>query len=918
MTPNLDLQTLYRNILHVLEHGLRTATYKLATLMAIVDFCVDQPPLQAGSTPNVPLAELARRVMTLYWRQSQPFEGTHLLQSTQSRSRILDSLNAVRAAAGPTNADLTLDDAAQSAPEVFRRALDNVALCLAQQPLPRLQRLPGSAKSITFLYDDSFLHDNVTRSELQRHNNAIQLYSGVAEGLSALQVPLQRALRSMWVDDIIRINRLLQQKRRELQEHLFGECLPNDSDSEIQSVRDLVSETESHAPRNAGLATSKFAARLNYLFETVRSPEGQPYSSGEVAAKIRQSGFAPMTVSEVSRLRAGVGQAPPKRTVKALSRFFGVTPGYFFGDEDPRSAPVVAQQTWPGQLAHKNISLGSALSQANESELSQLSRIGKHSSPTMDSSRDRGTHTENQDAGRPVVGADLNEVASQCAMPGNGCWLAPSNSPVRCRPPNDRRASMNLPRMPLHRWAWMIANGHSEDSIPAHVLHVRRRCTGDTCCNPSHLYAAAPGRAEKLSASAVAALLQKPLAASLRQPLSASDLCGKSSGRSGTVLTDDLGSIAGYCIHDDSDCWITPTLNPVSCRASGDLRRDTELPKMRPHRWAWMVANGRASNPLPGNLFQVWRHCGRANCCNPKHLYLIDPDGEESSAEEADEYLRYLAMNQPDTLDSDLHSQSGDVDTRTPPNTLTRYGDPAGGRHRAAIHGGEGSGPIELRAVGSPEAMDLFAERLNKLFESRRGPTGNPLTASDVAAALQDDGLAVSESVISRLQTASGALPTAATTEALAYFFNVDVDYFSAGTHSTTVRDPRPTDHAHPEVRLHPQPTVRPSESRSQLQVIGTSVAELGRVVAGLSQIASECLARDPADIEHSRRLLLLIADLGALLNTPMQNRVISRPLVRRIVAEWTAAHSARSAKDPMLSRLKQLLDEVSKTDEFR
>ena len=125
------------------------------------------------------------------------------------------------------------------------------------------------------------------------------------------------------------------------------------------------------------------------------------------------------------------------------------------------------------------------------------------------------------------------------------------------------------------------------------------------------------------------------------------------------VLADNVESISEYCHHTNTGCWVPPTLSAIACRASGDNRPDWELPKMAPHRWAWMVANGRATNPLPGSLFQVWRHCETSKCCNPDHLYLVDPDGEESSAEEAEEWLRFVAAEESDVASSDSSQRRG-------------------------------------------------------------------------------------------------------------------------------------------------------------------------------------------------------------------------------------------------------------------
>lgn len=882
----VNSQTLYRNVLHLLKHGLRTATYKLATVAALVDFCVDHRPIAAGAEQEVPLADLARLVMNYYWRQSTPFDGVQLRQSTQSRSRILDAVNAVRAAADTTNEDLTLEKAAQLAPEVYRRAVDGIAMCLAQQPLPRLQRLPGAARSVRLLYDDSFLSDTVTRSQLQRHNNAIRLYPGVSESLADLKNPLHRALHRMWVADVLRINRLPPDKRRDVELHLFGHALLETGGPGAEISRDVTPDGDLGTPSGRGLATSSFAARLNYLFERNRSPGGEVYSSGEVAARLRESGFS-ITASTVSQLRAGVGPAPQPGTARALAMFFGVAPSYFLDNGDPHAVIAITHTTESDRPASEN------------------PREGEPSGCTAQS---QGVHVDSGEVWNAVVGPDLNDIAARCDIDGSGCWLASSNTAVRCRPPNDMRASIDLPKIQLHRWAWMVANGHSADSIPTHLLQVRRRCNGVTCCNPSHLFASRPGAGEELSEPAVAALLQNSQRPEAQPEPWRFDLDVNPIERHGTVLTDDLESVYRYCISDDSDCWLMPTLNAVSCRAAGDLRRDCELPKMSPHRWAWMVANGLSSNPLPGDLFQVWRHCGRRNCCNPEHLYLIDPDGEESTAEEAEEYLRFLATDQPTVNTDRPYNPDGDDAHPANPFDKAAQHSAAGGRHRAATPGGEGPDPLERRSVESSWKTGFFTERLNELFESRPRPTGEPLTSNDVAAALQADGLAVTESLISRLRNGSGAAPAPATIEALAYFFDVDVDSFSAGAHAT-VRDVRPTNHPQQDVELAPPPTPQPADP-PVAQVIQISVAELGRTVTGLSRTAAEGLTGSSADVERAGRLLSLVADLGALLSTPMQRLVISRPLLRRIVTEWTAIDPIAHLRHPIVSRLTQLLNE--------
>jgi hypothetical protein len=217
-----DPLLLGQRVVAILETGLRTATYKLATLMALIDHCIENMPERPDGALRVPIADLAHRVLEIYWPQVRPFEGHQLRQSTQPRARILAATSAFRAAAGVKSIGVSVDIARLRAPEAYRRALDEIMLCLAQQPLHRLQKLPGSSTRDSFLYDDSFLHDHVSRSTLPAHGDAIELRPGVAHGLARLAGLLKPALEIMWVDDVRRMNTFLDAEVPDVAGHLFG------------------------------------------------------------------------------------------------------------------------------------------------------------------------------------------------------------------------------------------------------------------------------------------------------------------------------------------------------------------------------------------------------------------------------------------------------------------------------------------------------------------------------------------------------------------------------------------------------------------------------------------------------------------------------------------------------------------------
>jgi HNH endonuclease len=217
-----DPLLLGQRVVAILETGLRTATYKLATLMALIDQCIENMPERPGDVLQVPIPELAHRVLAIYWQQVRPFDGHELRQSTQPRARILIAASALRQAAGVERNRPPVEIAQLRAPAAYRTAIDEITLCLAQQPLHRLQKLPGSSTSDPFLYDDSFLHDQVSRSTLRAHRDAIELRPGVAYGLARLAGLLKPALEIMWVDDVRRMNKFIEAKVPDVAGHLFG------------------------------------------------------------------------------------------------------------------------------------------------------------------------------------------------------------------------------------------------------------------------------------------------------------------------------------------------------------------------------------------------------------------------------------------------------------------------------------------------------------------------------------------------------------------------------------------------------------------------------------------------------------------------------------------------------------------------
>ncbi len=59
-----DALELGQRVMSILERGQKTATYKLATLTALIQYCVENP-----SAVDVPIDDPADRVINIYWPQ---------------------------------------------------------------------------------------------------------------------------------------------------------------------------------------------------------------------------------------------------------------------------------------------------------------------------------------------------------------------------------------------------------------------------------------------------------------------------------------------------------------------------------------------------------------------------------------------------------------------------------------------------------------------------------------------------------------------------------------------------------------------------------------------------------------------------------------------------------------------------------
>ncbi|MEP9395372.1 HNH endonuclease signature motif containing protein [Gordonia sp. VNK1] len=216
-----DPLSLGQRLVAVLEGGHRTATYKLAVMVALLDIAVESVPTDPDAAVTIDLDALTHRVMDLYWRQLRPLEGHVLRQSNDGRGVVFTEVAAMRAAvATPGLRESPLDSAATAAPEVYAASLLAVKKNLVRYPLKLLQRV-GTGGYECFLYDDAWLGTDSVRV-IEAHGNCIELFPGVCHTLARLAPLVKPAFQLAWVDDVRRMNKQLLDEGPDLAHHLFG------------------------------------------------------------------------------------------------------------------------------------------------------------------------------------------------------------------------------------------------------------------------------------------------------------------------------------------------------------------------------------------------------------------------------------------------------------------------------------------------------------------------------------------------------------------------------------------------------------------------------------------------------------------------------------------------------------------------
>lgn len=221
----LDTFAFGEKILALLEDGKRSSTYKLATLLALVDLCFEKTKPDGTPPDFVTTRELALKVVEIYWAQSVPYrpvgrvleqnQGPALGRGGPVTAKVVRDIARLRG----EHAGMTLHEVRTHSNQAFDRLVRGVEQTLIKMPLPKLQRMGRLDQQ--FLYQIGW-DDGVrmgTSSDSRGFDNRIHFIEGAARNLVRLSSLLRPLIHRKWSAKVAELNQL---EIDELEGFLFG------------------------------------------------------------------------------------------------------------------------------------------------------------------------------------------------------------------------------------------------------------------------------------------------------------------------------------------------------------------------------------------------------------------------------------------------------------------------------------------------------------------------------------------------------------------------------------------------------------------------------------------------------------------------------------------------------------------------
>lgn len=212
-------------LLALLDSGARVTSYKFATLLALIDCCLEYAGGDGLAPTSITTHQLAEKVLELYWPQADVFvPGTAaaapvvLRQSNTGRAEMITLIRRAREGMRGPRAH-TLARFRSGDPDGYAALVAAVEWKLVEMPLPRLQRFGGRLDE--FIFHIAWDEGIRKRAMTQDFDNRILLRPGAGDNLLRLTPLLRPLIQREWTREIARWNRSVVEEAR-LEEFLFG------------------------------------------------------------------------------------------------------------------------------------------------------------------------------------------------------------------------------------------------------------------------------------------------------------------------------------------------------------------------------------------------------------------------------------------------------------------------------------------------------------------------------------------------------------------------------------------------------------------------------------------------------------------------------------------------------------------------
>jgi 5-methylcytosine-specific restriction endonuclease McrA len=213
-----DDDLLTERLLRVIDEGRRTATYKLALLLALVDAAALSP-----GEERIPTRVLAELVLETYYPQTRLYVANdgierELRQITMKGSPPLRAALRLRLH-GEAAGCRTVADTRRRVPDEHARALGAVEDTFVRYPIPLLQTV--GTRSVPFLYEVDWAEGSSAASLRRAGRDHVSFLPGVADRLVVFGPLLRPLIELHWTRDVARWTGVATEDDR-LRGHLFG------------------------------------------------------------------------------------------------------------------------------------------------------------------------------------------------------------------------------------------------------------------------------------------------------------------------------------------------------------------------------------------------------------------------------------------------------------------------------------------------------------------------------------------------------------------------------------------------------------------------------------------------------------------------------------------------------------------------